>query len=128
MELSNQKLEEIRQTIKLTLIKIGIRCDLTGFQYICYGVECVIKNPSIIDNLCKDLYIEIAKKHNLKHYSTIERNIRHAIDLTFRKKGFYVLNEMFNTTLYTKHQKPTSGELIRLVSEYYLLGLYKNVT
>jgi hypothetical protein len=33
---------------------------------------------------------------------------------------------MFGAKLYTIHDKPTAGELIRLVAEYYNLELYKN--
>lgn len=118
-------LEEIRRVIKLALIRIGIRCDLVGFNYLCYAIECVIAEPDLIHNLCKGLYIKISKEFLTKKDNSVERSIRHAIEETYINKGFVELNRMFKMNLYTIDDKPTSGELIRLVAEYYNLGLYK---
>jgi len=117
-------LVKMQQTIKTILIKIGIRCDLAGFQYLCHAIQHAILKPNNSKNLCSDIYVEIAHINNLKTYSTIERNIRHAIDKAYERTGFEELNRMFNAQLYTRKQKPTAGELIKLVSEYYLLDLY----
>ena len=116
---------KMQQIIKTILLKIGIRCDLVGFQYLCSGIEHAILKPNNTNNICNDIYVEIAHSNNLNNYSTIERNIRHAIDKTYERSGFEELNKMFKTTLYSRQQKPTAGELIKLVSEYYLLGLYE---
>lgn len=125
--MDNNELENMRNIIKLTLIRIGIRCDLAGFNYLCYAIELVVLNPSLIHNLCKRLYIEIGKKFEVKKDNCVERSIRHAIENTFINKSFSELNKMFNIQLYELNDKPTSGELIRLVAEYYNLGLYKNI-
>lgn len=115
----------MRKIIKLTLIKIGIRCDLIGFVYLCYAVELVILDPELSFHLCKELYVKIGEKFNVAKTSSIERSIRHAIDIAQVEKNFLILNEMFGSLLYSINDKPTSGELIRLVAEYYRLGLYK---
>lgn len=118
-------LKNIRKIIKLTFIKIGIRCDLIGFSYLCYAVELVIQNPALIHNLCKGLYNEVGKRFSTESENCVERSIRHAIENTYINKGFVELNRMFNMQLYAVGDKPTAGELIRLVAEYYNLGLYK---
>lgn len=117
-------LDNMRKVVKLALIKIGLRCDMIGFDYLCYGIEKVIEEPQQIHNLCKGLYVDIAKKFNLENVACVERNIRHCIDNTLDEKSFSRLNEMFHTLLYAIDEKPTVGELIRLMAEYYLLGLY----
>lgn len=116
----------MRRIIKLTLIRIGIRCDLIGFSYLCLAIEMVVQNPKLIHNLCKGLYIEVGKRFDTSKENCVERSIRHAIENTYINKSFAELNKMFKTQLYTIDDKPTAGELIRLVAEYYNLGLYKD--
>ncbi len=123
--MENEDLLKMRNIIKLAFIRIGIRCDLIGFSYLCCAVELVILEPSLIHNLCNGLYKQIGIRHEVKKTTCVERSIRHAIENTFINHGFTELNKMFHTTLYTIDEKPTVGELIRLVAEYYNLGLYK---
>lgn len=118
------ELQKARKVVKLALIKLGLRCDMIGFDFLCYGIELVIEDANYIHNLCKGLYVEIAKKFKIENVACVERNIRHCIDNTFDEKSFERINEMFHAILYTIDKKPTVGELIRLMAEYYLLGLY----
>ncbi len=122
--MEDKELSTMRKIIKLTLIRIGIRCDLIGFSYLCYAIELVILNPNLIHSLCKDLYTKVSEKFDVKKDSCVERSIRHAIENTYINKSFAELNRMFKMQLYTVDEKPTAGELIRLVAEYYNLGLY----
>lgn len=122
--MEDKELSTMRKIIKLTLIRIGIRCDLIGFSYLCYAIELVILNPNLIHSLCKDLYVKVSEKFDVKKDSCVERSIRHAIENTYINKSFAELNRMFKMQLYTVDEKPTAGELIRLVAEYYNLGLY----
>lgn len=124
--MSELDLHNARKIIKLAFIQIGVRCDLIGFSYLCYAVELVIQNPHLIHNLCKGLYIEIGKRFNINKDTCVERSIRHAIENTFINKSFIELNRMFKSNFYTIDYKPTAGELIKLIAEYYNLGLYKN--
>lgn len=123
--MTEQELEHLRKIVKLTLIRIGIRCDLVGFNYLCYAVELVIQTPELIHNLCKGLYVQIGEFFNVENSSSVERSIRHAIENTSLNKSYAELNKMFKAMLYAVDDKPTAGELIRLVAEYYLLDLYK---
>lgn len=116
---------EIRRIIKLALIRVGIRCDLVGFSYLCSAIELVIRNPKIIHNLCKGVYVQVGKEFDAENDSCVERSIRHAIENTYLNKNFTEINHMFHTNIYTVHDKPTAGELIRLMAEYYNLGLYR---
>jgi len=124
--MSDLDLINLRKIVKITLIKIGIRCDLIGFSYLCYAVEVVINKPSLIHNLCKGVYVEVGRKFDVENNNCVERSIRHAIDNTFICRNFNELNKMFSVELYSINEKPTAGELIKLVAEVYNLGLYKN--
>ena len=119
-----KELENLRKVVKLTFIRIGVRCDLTGFKYLCAAVELVLQKPSLLCRLCKGLYAQIGNQFDTETVGSVERSIRHAIDNTFINKSFTELNKMFKSQLYTINDKPTAGELIRLVAEYYSMGLY----
>lgn len=123
--MSDSQLFKLNRIIKLALIKIGFRCDLVGFSYLCRAVELVVLDPSLVHKLCKGLYTQVADSFKGKTEGSIERSIRHSIENTYLNKSFAELNRMFKTQLYTIDDKPTVGELIRLLAEYYNLGLYK---
>ena len=107
-------------------MKLKIRCDLVGFNFLSYAIELVIEEPSLIHKLCTDLYVKISKKFNIANEKCIERNIRHAIDRAYEANGLQEINNMFGAKVFADKQKPAAGELIKLLAEYYTLGLYKN--
>jgi len=117
--------EKIDKILRHTLIKMGIRCDLLGFDYLCCAVKLVIEKPELIHNLCNGLYVMVGKKCDIAKNGCVERSIRHLIENTYISHGFTSLNKMFNSNIYTVHDKPTAGELINLLAEYYNLGLYE---
>lgn len=117
---------KVRKIVKMALIKIGIRCDLIGFSYLCTAVELAIENPSLCKKLCSGLYKEVGKRFSIQNLSCVERSIRHAIDTTFNEKSFESVNKLFGMEIFSIYDKPTAGELIKLLIEYYNLGLYEN--
>ena len=46
--MNDKELENMRKIIKITLIRIGVRCDFVGYSYLCYAIELVILNPELI--------------------------------------------------------------------------------
>ncbi len=123
-----EEIEDIRRITKLALLKIGMRCDFAGFNYISYAIELVIQNPELINSLCTNLYVQIGEHFGVKNISCVERSMRHAISNIEKNRGFLTLNQMFNAKLFEKGNRPTAGELIRLMAEYYNTGLYKEAS
>ena len=118
--------KEVQRIIKLTLIRLGIKCDLVGFSYLVHAVEVAIEQPMLVYNL-KKLFAIVAKKCNVENPFRVEANIQNAITLTFNTKGFSSVNELYGMEVFKPNYKPTTAEIIKLVAEYYNLGLYKNV-
>ncbi len=116
---------EVENDVKMALIRIGFRCNFVGFDFLCKAIEIVIKNPNLRHHLCKGVYAQIAQELEIEKSSCVERSIRHAIDNTFLNKNFTEINNMFNLPIYTVHDKPTAGELINLVAQYFNMGLHK---
>ena len=121
---NNVEMANIRKNIRHSLIKVGIRCDLAAFNYLCYAVELVVCNPELSLHLCDGVYRRIAEKFAVKNIFCVERSIRSAIDALSNTKGFSSLNKMFGAELYSEYEKPTSGEFINLMAEYHRIGLY----
>lgn len=118
--------KEVQRIIKLTLIRLGIKCDLVGFSYLVHAVEVAIEQPMLVYNL-KKLFAIVAKKCNVENPFRVEANIQNAITLTFNTKGFSSINDLYGMEVFKPNYKPTTAEIIKLVAEYYNLGLYKNV-
>ena len=122
-----EDIKEMQRIIKLTLIRIGIKCDLMGFSYLTHSVEVAVENPMLIYNL-KNLFKVVAKRCGVKNPFRIEANIQNAISLTHNTKGFSSFNDLYGMEVIKPKYKPTTAEVIKLVAEYYNLGLYKNAT
>lgn len=115
---------EAKNIVKLFLIKIGMKCSLNGFAYLCHAADLVANDPNLIYDLCNNVYVQTAKYFDIENSNCIERSIRHAIDHLANSNGFSLLNKIFKTELYSKHDKPTSGEFIKLCAQYYNLQMY----
>ena len=124
--MNDGELFKMRKIIRLTLIKIGLRCDLIGFAYICTSIELAILKPEMLNSLCKCLYTAVGQQYTVSKIGTVERNMRHAIENAFVSTSFSELNKIFKSDLFSEDEKPTVGELIKLMVQYYKLGLYKN--
>ena len=122
--MKENELNKVRKIIKYALIKIGFQVNRVGFKYLCYAIELVIQDPSLIHRLCKGVYAKVAEEYNVK-YLCIERDIRHSIEATYIDRSFLEVNQMFKTNIFTIDSKPKTGELIQLIVEYYNLELYK---
>lgn len=122
--MNSNELSKIRNVVKYALIRIGFQVNRVGFKYLCYAIELVIQDPALIHRLCKGVYTQVGEKYNVT-YMCIERDIRHSIEATYLDRSFLEINQLFKLNIFTIDDKPTTGELIQLIAEYYNLGLYK---
>jgi len=115
---------EIEKIIKLTLIRIGIKCDMVGFVYLEKAIEFVIESPFYVYNL-KDLFKKVAEYFGVQNSYRVEANIQNAISATYDLRGFDAINEIFHMEVFEPKRKPSTAELIKLIAEYYKLKLYE---
>ena len=115
----------VRRVAKFALIKLGFKVNLLGFSYLTYAVELVVSEPKLIYNLHKDLYIKISEHFKVGSEIAVDRCIRKSIDDTFECRSLLEINDLFHSKIVEFEEKPTSGQLIGLIAEYYNLGLYK---
>ncbi|MDO4355869.1 MAG: sporulation initiation factor Spo0A C-terminal domain-containing protein [Clostridia bacterium] len=68
------------------LISHGFISHIHGFQYLATGVLLAHRNPALLNNLSKELYVQIADRHHTSA-ARVERDIRHAIVTTCTRTG-----------------------------------------
>lgn len=116
--------KEMEREVKLALIRIGIKCDLVGFSYLCKAIELVIDTPAKVYSLTK-LFDEVAELFGVKNSFRVEANIQNALSATYNTRSFAGINDLYKMKIFDEKYKPTTAEVINLIAEYYSLGLYK---
>lgn len=98
------------------LLEIGIPAHIKGYQYIREGIMLSFYDKNMLHYITKCLYPTIAKKYKTTS-SSVERTIRHAIEVAFRRGNRQVLEEIFSNTICSKKTKPTNSEFIALLTD-----------
>ena len=117
---------ELQKSIRRLLIKIGIRIDLDGFDYLVSAIEFAIKDAELAKNLCDGLYGRVAEKYNTKAYC-VERSIRSAIEKAYIHKGLKEVNKLFDAQMIEDNKRPSSGRFIRILATAYNMNLVDDV-
>lgn len=117
--------EKMEKIIRFALTKIGCNTNYLGFKYLCYAVELVILNPHAIHSLIKDVYQKVSDAYHIGNTTTVHCSIRNVIENIYENGTYLELNNMFGTKIYTLNDKPTCGEIIGLIAEYYNFELYR---
>lgn len=97
-------------------LEIGIPAHIKGYQYIREGIMLSFYDKNMLHYITKCLYPTIAKKYKTTS-SSVERTIRHAIEVAFRRGNRQVLEEIFSNTICSKKTKPTNSEFIALLTD-----------
>ena len=98
------------------LLEIGIPAHIKGYQYIREGIMLSFYDKNMLHYITKCLYPTIAKKYKTTS-SSVERTIRHAIEVAFTRGNRQVLEEIFSNTICSKKTKPTNSEFIALLTD-----------
>ena len=96
--------------------EIGIPAHIKGYQYIREGIIMSINDMNMLNYITKLLYPSIAKKYKTTS-SSVERAIRHAIEVAWNRGKIEVIEEMFGYTVSAGKGKPTNSEFIALIAD-----------
>lgn len=110
----------IDEKISNIFISIGIPPHIKGYAYLRESVKMAIETPSIINNVTKQLYPNVACKFNTSA-SKVERAIRHAIEVAWNKGRIDSINAIFGVRVYIGSERPTNSEFIALVADKLIL-------
>ena len=111
-------------SITKTLHELGVPSHIKGYQYIREGITMVYTNPEMIGGITKELYPEIAKKYN-STVSRVERAIRHAIEVSWNRGNWELMEEIFGHSVDIDKAKPTNSEFIVTIADKLRLEFSK---
>lgn len=75
-----------------------------------------VNDMNMLNFITKLLYPSIAKKYKTTS-SSVERAIRHAIEVAFSRGQVEILEDMFGYTVSAGKGKPTNSEFIALIAD-----------
>lgn len=113
---SRYEISSIENDVTEIIREIGIPAHIKGYQYIREGIIMAINDMNMLNYITKLLYPSIAKKYKTTS-SSVERAIRHAIEVAWGRGKIEVIEEMFGYTVSAGKGKPTNSEFIALIAD-----------
>lgn len=103
-------------SITKVLHELGIPSHIKGYQYIREGISIIYNNPETIGGITKELYPELAKKFDTT-VSRVERAIRHAIEVSWNRGDWDLMEDIFGHSVDIDKAKPTNSEFIVTIAD-----------
>ena len=107
---------DLEMDVTNILLEIGIPAHIKGYQYIREGIIMSYYDSNMLHYITKFLYPSIAKKYKTTS-SSVERTIRHAIEVAWRRGNMEALEEIFGNTICAGKGKPTNSEFMALLTD-----------
>ncbi len=117
MVMEENPFRNLEGEISVLLSRMGISASIKGYHFIRKAVIMAVEDAEVLVGITKGLYPDIAKLYKTSA-SKVERAIRHAIESAWKKNGPQVY---FEVAGYLPSEKPTNGQLIAALSEYFRL-------
>lgn len=105
---------------KSVMHQLGIGKSYSGYDYIIDSIDLIMNDESILNNVTKILYIDVAKERHTSQ-TCVERNIRKVIEVIWNhaEENSALITKIFGD----KHllRKPSNKEFLELLYEYIKL-------
>ncbi len=111
-------------SITRMLHELGMPSHIKGYQYIREGIMMIYNNPNIIGGITKELYPDVASKYQTT-VSRVERAIRHAIEVSWNRGNWDLMEEIFGHSVDIDKAKPTNSEFIVTIADKLRLEFMK---
>ncbi len=110
----NNKIDML--SISKLLHNLGVPSHIKGYQYIRESIYLMYKNPDLIGGITKELYPDIASKFDTTA-SRVERAIRHAIEVSWNRGDYDLMEDLFGHSVDYDKAKPTNSEFIATLAD-----------
>lgn len=107
---------KVEVAISKLLHSLGIPSHIRGYQYIRESVYMMYQNPDMIGGITKSIYPEIAVRFDTTA-SRVERAIRHAIEVSWARGDYDLMEEIFGHSVDYDRSKPTNSEFIATLAD-----------
>lgn len=111
-------------SITKILHELGIPSHIKGYQYIRDGIGILFERPETIGGITKELYPELAHKYDTT-VSRVERAIRHAIEVSWNRGDWDLMEDIFGHSVDIDKAKPTNSEFIVTIADKLRLEFHK---
>ncbi|MCI8638996.1 MAG: hypothetical protein HFG41_07620 [Coprococcus sp.] len=101
---------------------LGMRPTYAGYDYLAYAITLVSKDRAYLKSVTKNLYNVIGHKYGVTNIC-VEASLRTLITSYWNQHADTILTSLLGYPLY---DKPTSSELIIILSDY--LREHQNIT
>ena len=113
---NEKKNSNVEVEISKLLHSLGIPSHIRGYQYIRESVYIMYQNPDMIGGITKCIYPEIANRFETTA-SRVERAIRHAIEVSWTRGDYEMMEELFGHSVDYDRSKPTNSEFIATLAD-----------
>ena len=95
---------------------LGMPSHIKGYQYIRDSIIMMCQDSSYLGGITKNLYPTIASKYDTTP-SRVERAIRHAIEVSWSRGDYDLMDEIFGHSVDFDRAKPTNSEFLATLSD-----------
>lgn len=125
---SNKNIDFHHNNLQISISKIlhelGIPSHIKGYQYIREGIGIIYEYPEMIGGITKELYPELAERFDTT-VSRVERAIRHAIEVSWNRGNWSLMEEIFGHSVDIDRAKPTNSEFVVTIADKLRLEYHK---
>ena len=114
----------LQKSISRLLHELGMPSHIKGYQYIREAISMVYDNPEIVGGITKELYPELAIRFETT-VSRVERAIRHAIEVSWNRGDWDLMEDVFGHSVDVDKAKPTNSEFIVTLADKLRLEYVK---
>ena len=127
-KLDNKSINLVTNNLEISVTRmlhqLGMPSHIKGYQYIRDGIIMIYNNPNIIGGITKELYPDVASKYDTT-VSRVERAIRHAIEVSWNRGNWDLMEEIFGHSVDIDKAKPTNSEFIVTIADKLRLEFMK---
>ncbi len=113
-------------SITKILHELGVPSHIKGYQYIREGISVIYERPEVVGGITKELYPDIAEKFDTT-VSRVERAIRHAIEVSWNRGSWDLMEDIFGHSVDIDKAKPTNSEFIVTVADKLRLEFHRDL-
>ena len=114
----------LQKSISKLLHELGMPAHIKGYQYIREAITMVYDNPEIVGGITKELYPELAIRFDTT-VSRVERAIRHAIEVSWNRGDWDLMEDVLGHSVDIDKAKPTNSEFIVTLADKLRLEYVK---
>ena len=96
--------------------EVGVPAHIKGYQYLRDAISIVVNDMEMLGAVTKELYPAIAEMNSTTP-STVERAIRHAIEVAWNRGKLETIDKLFGYTVHNDKGKPTNSEFIAIIAD-----------